>query len=77
MLPNFPGGILLGGEKTTGWKPYVQTVIYFQIIDPYDPRPSSNDNNPKIINDTSKIPYLLKVLRQGRGPYCFVYVNVP
>ena len=31
-------------------------MLVFQITDPYDPSLSSNDNNPKIINNTSKIP---------------------
>lgn len=53
------------------------TVIHFQMTDPYDPRPSSKDNNLKILNDTSKIPYVLKVLWQGCGTYHFIYVNVP
>lgn len=53
------------------------TVIHFQMTDPYDPRPSSKDNNLKILNDTSKIPYVLKVLGQGCGTYHFIYVNVP
>lgn len=39
-------------------------LIYFQIIDPHD-KLISNDNNPKIINDTSKIPYLLKFCGKG------------
>lgn len=42
-------------------------MLVFQITDPSDPSLSSNDNNPKIINNTSKIPSLLKVLWLGCG----------
>ena len=73
MLPNLPGGVLLGGEKNTG----CSICHLFSNYGQDDPRLSANDNNPKIINDTSKIPYLLKVLWQGCGAYCFLCVNVP
>lgn len=70
MFPNFPVGILLGGEKTTGWKLYVQT--HFQIIDPYYPRLSSNDDNPKIINDHQKFPTRYKFCGKGVGLASFM-----
>lgn len=35
-------------RKMRSW----QLMLVFQITDPYDPRLSSDDDNPKIINDT-------------------------